>query len=47
LLTATAVSKLEQFDDSEGGGSGTSLTISGAKDILGDCHEGDSISING
>jgi hypothetical protein len=42
-----AVAKLEELDQTASGGGGTSLTISGAKDILGDCHEGDSISVNG
>jgi len=41
LLTVTAVSKLEGTED------GKILTISGAEDILSDCHEGDSISVNG
>ncbi|KAJ2786489.1 Riboflavin synthase alpha chain [Coemansia interrupta] len=35
------------LDTTESGGSGASLTISGAKEILGDCHLGDSIAING
>jgi len=41
------VSKLEQLDKTASGGGGTSLTIIGAEEILGDCHEGDSISVNG
>ncbi|KAK8191588.1 riboflavin synthase alpha chain [Phyllosticta capitalensis] len=41
------VSKLEKLDDSASGGGGTSLTISGADEILGDAHLGDSISVNG
>ena len=41
------MSKLEQLDTSAGGGGGTSLTISGAEAILDDCHEGDSIAVNG
>ncbi|KXS93967.1 hypothetical protein AC578_5 [Pseudocercospora eumusae] len=41
------VSKLVEHDDSSSGGGGTSLTISGAADILDDCNLGDSISING
>ncbi|KAF2665534.1 riboflavin synthase alpha chain [Microthyrium microscopicum] len=41
------VSKLEELDTSSSGGGGTSLTIAGAASILTDCHEGDSISING
>ncbi|KAF1812825.1 Lumazine-binding protein [Eremomyces bilateralis CBS 781.70] len=47
LLTSKAVSKLEELDKTSSGGSGTSLTISNAEEILGDCHLGDSISING
>ncbi|KAJ2725553.1 Riboflavin synthase alpha chain [Coemansia sp. Benny D115] len=35
------------LDSTESGGSGASLTISGASSILGDCHLGDSIAING
>ncbi|KAG0680427.1 Riboflavin synthase alpha chain [Pichia californica] len=34
-------------DDSASGGNGVSLTIQNAADILGDCHLGDSIAING
>ncbi|KZF19719.1 riboflavin synthase [Xylona heveae TC161] len=41
------VSKLDSLDKSEGGGGGTSLTISEAEDILVDAHLGDSISVNG
>jgi len=41
------VTKLEELDSTASGGGGTSLTISGAEEILGDCHEGDSISVNG
>ncbi|KAM3421066.1 hypothetical protein BST61_g1481 [Cercospora zeina] len=41
------VSKLVQLDESSSGGGGTSLTISNCSEILGDCHLGDSISING
>ncbi|KAK8160637.1 riboflavin synthase alpha chain [Phyllosticta citrichinensis] len=41
------VSQLEKQDDSASGGGGTSLTISGADEILGDAHLGDSISVNG
>lgn len=41
------VSKLEKLDKTASGGGGTSLTIVGAEEILGDCHEGDSISVNG
>jgi riboflavin synthase len=41
------VSDLSPLDTTSSGGGGTSLTISGAKEILGDCHLGDSIAING
>lgn len=41
------VSSLEKQDDTASGGGGTSLTISGAEEILGDCHLGDSIAVNG
>ncbi|KAF2735077.1 Lumazine-binding protein [Polyplosphaeria fusca] len=42
------VSALEELDQTSSGGGGTSLTIAGAaKDILGDAHLGDSISVNG
>lgn len=34
-------------DNTESGGNGVSLTIKDAKSILGDCHLGDSIAING
>lgn len=47
MLTQTAVSALEKQDDSTSGGGGTSLTISGAEEILGDAHLGDSIGVNG
>ncbi|SMR45849.1 unnamed protein product [Zymoseptoria tritici ST99CH_1E4] len=42
-----SVSSLISHDESFSGGSGTSLTISSASEILDDCHLGDSISING
>lgn len=35
------------MDESESGGGGWSVTISDAEPILNDCHDGDSISING
>ncbi|ORX69566.1 alpha subunit of riboflavin synthase, partial [Linderina pennispora] len=35
------------LDTSESGGNGSSLTISGAEQVLSDCHLGDSIAING
>ncbi|KAL7275854.1 Riboflavin synthase alpha chain [Rhizina undulata] len=41
------VSELKKLDESATGGGGTSLTISGAGEILGDCHLGDSIAVNG
>jgi len=41
------VSKLDQLDTTASGGGGTSLTINGAEAILDDCHEGDSIAVNG
>ncbi|KAF2865875.1 hypothetical protein BDV95DRAFT_505911 [Massariosphaeria phaeospora] len=41
------VAALEELDQSASGGSGTSLTISDAQDILGDANLGDSISVNG
>jgi riboflavin synthase len=46
-MVSPAVSKLEQLDNTASGGGGTSLTISNAEAILGDCNEGDSISVNG
>ncbi|PPJ60498.1 hypothetical protein CBER1_03219 [Cercospora berteroae] len=41
------VSKLVEHDESSSGGGGTSVTISDCSELLGDCHLGDSISING
>ncbi|KAJ2859977.1 Riboflavin synthase alpha chain, partial [Coemansia asiatica] len=41
------VVEFNQFDNTESGGSGASLTIAAAKDMLNDCHLGDSIAING
>ncbi|GMF06204.1 unnamed protein product [[Candida] boidinii] len=41
------VSEYVTNDSSSSGGNGTSITITDAKDILGDCHLGDSIAING
>lgn len=38
---------LDPQDTSESGGNGWSLTIGDAASILGDCHIGDSIAING
>lgn len=47
LTSAPAVTALVPYDDTETGGQGTSLTISGCSEILGDCHLGDSIAVNG
>lgn len=41
------VSQFEQLDVTESGGNGISLTIKDATEILGDCHLGDSIAVNG
>ncbi|CEI99332.1 Putative Riboflavin synthase, alpha subunit [Rhizopus microsporus] len=41
------VSSIQEFDTSESGGNGWTLTISNAAEILTDCHLGDSIAING
>lgn len=41
------VEEFNQLDTSESGGNGISLKISDAKPILGDCHIGDSIAVNG
>lgn len=41
------VSELQNLDTSQSGGGGTSLTISNVEELLGDCHLGDSIAING
>ncbi|GME67351.1 unnamed protein product [[Candida] boidinii] len=41
------VSEYVTNDSSSSGGNGTSITITDAKDILGDCHLGDSIAVNG
>lgn len=45
--SSAAVTSLQQFDDTESGGKGTSLIISGASSILENAHLGDSICING
>ncbi|KAF3002019.1 Riboflavin synthase alpha chain [Curvularia kusanoi] len=45
--TFGTVAALEQLDQTASGGGGTSLTIADCEDILGDCHLGDSISVNG
>ncbi|KAF2761076.1 riboflavin synthase subunit alpha [Pseudovirgaria hyperparasitica] len=45
--TIGTVAALEQLDQSSSGGGGTSLTIGNAEPVLGDCHLGDSISVNG
>lgn len=41
------VLEYQTFDDTESGGQGASVTITDAKPILVDCHEGDSIAVNG
>ncbi|KAI9503699.1 Riboflavin synthase alpha chain [Coemansia spiralis] len=41
------VIEFTKFDTSSAGGNGASLSISGAREILTDCHLGDSIAING
>ncbi|CCH40690.1 Riboflavin synthase alpha chain [Wickerhamomyces ciferrii] len=41
------VEEFKELDTSESGGNGVSLLIKDATSILGDCHIGDSISING
>ncbi|KAI9675791.1 MAG: hypothetical protein M1829_003216 [Trizodia sp. TS-e1964] len=46
-MSGPAVAALELKDDTDSGGSGTSLTISCPEAILEDAHLGDSISING
>ncbi|KAI8098622.1 alpha subunit of riboflavin synthase [Halteromyces radiatus] len=45
-IIGTVTSVIEQ-DKSESGGNGWTITIGGAANILGDCHIGDSIAING
>ncbi|KAJ2744882.1 Riboflavin synthase alpha chain [Coemansia sp. BCRC 34301] len=42
-----SVVEFAALDTTAAGGNGASLAISGAKQILGDCHLGDSIAING
>lgn len=41
------VSVIDQLDASESGGGGWSMTIADSASILGDCHIGDSICVNG
>lgn len=41
------VQDYQSLDPTESGGNGASLTICGAREILGDCHLGDSIAVNG
>ncbi|KAJ2785722.1 Riboflavin synthase alpha chain [Coemansia javaensis] len=41
------VVEFARLDATEAGGSGASLTVAGAAAVLGDCHLGDSIAING
>ena len=45
--TLGTVKDLQQHDASESGGNGVSLTIADASSILGDCHDGDSIAVDG
>ncbi|CCE62303.1 hypothetical protein TPHA_0C01470 [Tetrapisispora phaffii CBS 4417] len=41
------IDSYKEYDDSAAGGHGISLKIKDASKILGDCHIGDSISVNG
>ncbi|RKP25419.1 riboflavin synthase alpha chain [Syncephalis pseudoplumigaleata] len=41
------ISDIQSMDTSLSGGNGWTVTVSGAQSILGDCHLGDSIAING
>ncbi len=41
------VSSIVTHDTTESGGGGWTITIANATPILGDCHIGDSISVNG
>ena len=41
------ITDIAPLDFSESGGQGFSITIGDAEEILGDCHLGDSIAING
>ncbi|CAN6645118.1 riboflavin synthase [Trichomonascus vanleenenianus] len=41
------VAEYKELDQSESGGNGVSMTVSEAAEILGDCHLGDSIAVNG
>ncbi|KAI8056673.1 riboflavin synthase-like protein [Syncephalis plumigaleata] len=41
------VSDIQTMDTTSSGGNGWTVTVSGAQSILGDCHLGDSIAING
>jgi hypothetical protein len=41
------VTSIVPLDSSESGGQGFSITIGNAAEILGDCHLGDSIAVNG
>jgi riboflavin synthase len=45
--TIGTVAQYIEHDASESGGNGLSLTIADAASILGDCHLGDSIAVNG
>jgi riboflavin synthase len=41
------VSDIQTMDTTSSGGNGWTVTVSDAQSILGDCHLGDSIAING
>lgn len=41
------ITSIVPLDSSESGGQGFSITIGNAAEILGDCHLGDSIAVNG
>lgn len=41
------VLEYNSYDDTESGGNGVSVTITDAEPVLGDCHIGDSIAVNG
>ncbi|SCU97693.1 LADA_0H07712g1_1 [Lachancea dasiensis] len=41
------VSDYQEYDATHSGGGGVSVTVTNASEILGDCHIGDSIAVNG
>lgn len=45
--TVGAVAAYTEFDATESGGNGVSLTVTDCAEILHDCHLGDSIAVNG